>query len=592
MKKKGFISKTTAIYLIPFLLIFTFSQSCSSLKKPGENKKFSDLTQRFFEDCWKTHPGFATQVGLSGYDPIEIPDQKSRKKKIEFYKKYLSSFQAMDESQLSIGQIMDRKLILNRLERSLWSIEVFKTYEWNPAMYNIGGIIDSLLENKKRPMGDRLKDLSQSLLKVPEFYKAAQSNIKKPTKQHLNFAINQTQGLQKHLKSLLKKKFKESDFSSREKQVFNQRVLVAQKAVKNYLGFLKRILARPAKVGGFRSFRIGSKLYAQKFRFDLQIESSPMELYQKALLVKKEIHSKMFKTAMALYPEYYKTALPPKDRKKVIANVLRKVSQKHGGVGDFVDRIRQQIPELVEFVRKKNLLTLDPKKPLQVRETPLYQRGFAGASIDSPGPFDKDRETYYNVTPPDSMSPEDQKSYLREYNDYILQILNIHEAIPGHYVQQIYNNQSSSLARSLFSSYTTVEGWAVYAERMMLEQGYGNQSQKLWLMYYKWFLRVVTNTIIDYEIHNKALNRKQAFKLMMEDAFQEKAEAEGKWKRAKLSQVQLASYFAGFTEIYELRERIKTSKAQDFDLKEFHETFLSFGSAPVREIKRVMLKEL
>ena len=592
MEKKSFVSGTMTVHLISFLLIFVFSQSCSSLKKRPDNKEFSDLTERFFRDCWETHPQFATEVGLSGYDPIEIPDQNSRKKKLEFYKKYLPLFRAMDESQLSIGQVMDRKLILNRLERSLWSIGVFKTHEWNPAMYNIGRIIDNLLEKKKRPIGERLRDLSQNLLKVPEFYKTAQSNIKKPTREHLKFAINQTQGLQKHLRSLLKRKFEESDFSSSERRIFNQRVLMAEKAVQDYLGFLKGILARPAKVGGFRSFRIGSELYAQKFRLDLQIESSPMELYKKALVAKKEIHSKMFEMAMALYPKYYKTALPPKDRKKVIANVLRKVSEKHGGVGDFVDKIRQQIPELVEFVKKKNLLTLDPEKPLHVRETPLYQRGFAGASIDSPGPFDKDRETYYNVTPPDSMNLQDQKSYLREYNDYTLQILNIHEAIPGHYVQQIYSNRSSSLARSVFSSNTTVEGWAVYAERMMLEQGYGGQSQQLWLMYYKWFLRVVTNTIIDYEIHNKALNKKQAFKLMMEDAFQERAEAEGKWNRAKLSQVQLASYFAGFTEIYELRDRIKVSKAQDFNLKEFHETFLSFGSAPPREIKRIMLKEL
>ena len=167
--------------------------------------------------------------------------------------------------------------------------------------------------------------------------------------------------------------------------------------------------------------------------------------------------------------------------------------------------------------------------------------------------------------------------------------MNIHEAIPGHYVQLVYSNQSPSLVKSIFGNGPMVEGWAVYTERMMLEEGYGENSQELWLMYYKWFLRVVTNTIIDYEIHNKKLTKKDAMKLMVEDAFQEKAEAEGKWNRATVSQVQLASYFAGFSEIYQLRETIKKEDGEDFNLKQFHETFLSFGSAPIKEIKKLML---
>ena len=320
----------------------------------------------------------------------------------------------------------------------------------------------------------------------------------------------------------------------------------------------------------------------------MQISLTPEQLYQKALDAKEETTAKMFELAIQLYPKYYGEKLPPKSRRKVIQNIIGKIAKSHTKAGLFVETIRKQIPELEKFVIQKDLLTLDPKKPLKVRETPLFQRGFAGASIDSPGPYDKGRETFYNVTPLDGMTKKQKESYLREYNNYTLQILNIHEAVPGHYVQLVYSNKSPSIVKSIFGNGPMREGWAVYAERMMLEEGYGNNSPELWMMYHKWFLRVVTNTILDYEIHNKGLEKKQAMKLMVGEAFQEKEEAEKKWVRATISQVQLASYFSGFREIYDFRESIKKEEEEDFKLKDFHETFLSFGSAPITSIKKLM----
>lgn len=186
------------------------------------------------------------------------------------------------------------------------------------------------------------------------------------------------------------------------------------------------------------------------------------------------------------------------------------------------------------------------------------------------------------------MTDEQAESYLREYNHWILQVLNIHEAIPGHYTQLVYSNESPSLVKSLFGNGAMVEGWAVYAERMMLEQGYGNFEPEMWLMYYKWNLRVICNTILDYSIQVKGMTEEQAIKLMIEEAFQQQAEAEGKWRRATLSQVQLTSYYAGYREIYDLREELKQQQGKAFDLKRFHESFLSYGSAPVKYISQLM----
>jgi uncharacterized protein (DUF885 family) len=227
-----------------------------------------------------------------------------------------------------------------------------------------------------------------------------------------------------------------------------------------------------------------------------------------------------------------------------------------------------------------------------VRETPEYQRGFAGASVNAPGPYDAKANTYYNVTPLDNFDDEQAESYLREYNHWLLQILNIHEAVPGHYTQLVHSNKSKSLVKSIFGNGAMVEGWAVYTERMMLEEGYGDFEPELWLMYYKWNLRVIMNSILDYSIHVDGLEEQQALDLMMNEAFQEEAEAKGKWRRATLSQVQLTSYFTGYSEIYALREELKEKLGDDFDLTEFHNQFLSYGSSPVPIIRDMMLEKL
>jgi uncharacterized protein (DUF885 family) len=216
--------------------------------------------------------------------------------------------------------------------------------------------------------------------------------------------------------------------------------------------------------------------------------------------------------------------------------------------------------------------------------------GVAGASISAPGPYDKNGETFYNVGSLKSYSAEDAESYLREYNEYILQILNIHEAIPGHYTQLVYSNNSPSLIKSLFGNGSMIEGWAVYTELMMLENGYGNKSPEMWLMYYKWNLRTVCNTILDYSIHNLEMSKEQGLQLLVKQAFQQQKEAENKWKRATLTQIQLTSYFNGFAEIVKLRSAMMKKEGQKFSLKGFHEKFLSYGSAPVSFISQEMLK--
>ncbi|HSW84768.1 MAG TPA: DUF885 family protein, partial [Usitatibacter sp.] len=197
--------------------------------------------------------------------------------------------------------------------------------------------------------------------------------------------------------------------------------------------------------------------------------------------------------------------------------------------------------------------------------------------------------TYYNVTPLDPSKAAANESFLREYNDWTLQILNIHEAVPGHYTQLVHANKSPSLVTAVFANGSMIEGWAVFGEKVMLDAGYGNNAPEMWLMWMKWNLRSVMNTILDYEIQTMNLDREAAMRYMTREAFQEETEAVEKWTRASRTQVQLTSYFNGYSEITALRDEMRAKQGSAFSVKGFNNKFLSYGNAPIRLIREVMV---
>ena len=244
-------------------------------------------------------------------------------------------------------------------------------------------------------------------------------------------------------------------------------------------------------------------------------------------------------------------------------------------------------------INDHHLVYMDPKKPLVVRKTPDYMEGGGtGASINAPGPYDKYANTFYNVSPPTHLSDADAESFLREYNYYTLQILSIHEALPGHYVQLMHANMQPSIIKNVFGNTAMVEGWAVYGERMMIENGYGDNAPEMQLMYYKWNLRETLNTILDYSVHCLNMSEGDVMNLLMKEGFQEKTEATNKWKRVRQTQVQLDAYFTGSTEVLALREDYKKSLGDKYNLYDFNNKFLSYGSVPVKYISQMMMAEL
>ncbi len=561
--------------------------SCQKDKKSTDsNQAFDKYKENFVEELWKIYPEWASMNGYHKYDSLlTVYDKDFGEKAGAFAKANLDSLKQYDIASLNPNNITDHKMIENQLETIIFGLENEKSFEWDPSMYNVSGSFAEILNGSYDTPAIRLKNFGIKLNNVPQFYANAKLNIKNPTIEHTQLAIAQNTGglsiFEKDFPAALEK----SDFTKEEKDALLAKSAKAVASIKDYILWLQKLDNKTP-----RSFRLGNGLYAKKF--DLQIQSSftADEMFNKAEGHKKQLHEKMFVLADKLWPKYMGNEAKPADKLKLIRQVIDKISLQHTKPELFQQAIEKQIPALVQFIKQKDLIYIDPSKPLEVRREPDYMAGVAGASISAPGPYDKNAKTYYNVGSLAGWEKEEAESFLREYNDYILQILNIHEAIPGHYTQLVYSNQSPSIIKALFGNGAMVEGWAVYTELMMLENGYEN-SDEMWLMYYKWNLRSTCNTILDISVHTKDMTKEAALDLLMNQAFQQQAEADGKWRRATLTQVQLCSYFTGFTEIYDLREQIKKKEGTNFNLKKFHEKFLSYGSAPVKYIKELMLEK-
>jgi len=551
---------------------------------------FKKITDTILSQFWSWNPTWATTVGNHRYDEfVDVPSKSKIGGKLINYRNWLKTVELFSNKDLSPSVRMDYNIMRNQLKYAIWQLDTFQSYKWNPSEYNLGQAFDLTLSNPNKRLHDKVQLVNMRLAYIPQYYAAAQQNLDRPTKEHLDLAIQQINGSLEVFDKIIPDSLAKLTDEPLKAGVTEQ-LGKATQAIKRYVKFLEDYKKSPTSQ--YRDFRIGKEMYDRKFDYELQSRYTAVQIYERALIRKKQIQEEMQKLTTKLWSKYYgKQPMPTGIA--AVQKMIDTLSAQHCKREDFMDCIKTMLPKQEAFLKDKDLLTPDPTKPLVVRVTPPYMEGSgAGASINDPGPYDPNGKTYYNVSLLTGYTPEQAESFLREYNDYILQILNIHEAIPGHYTQLVYANRSPSIIKSVFGNGAMIEGWAVYTERMMLEEGYGPATDEMWLMYYKWHLRSVMNTILDYSIQCLNMNEADAKKLMVNEGFQQQAEADGKWKRATLSQVQLCYYFTGFTEIYDLRDELKKKQGDKFNLKDFHEKFLSYGSAPVKYIREAMLADV
>jgi hypothetical protein len=300
--------------------------------------------------------------------------------------------------------------------------------------------------------------------------------------------------------------------------------------------------------------------------------------------------------APALEPLLPQKPLPPDDaagRRETITKVIDAVDQEHGKPEELVGDARATVENIKKFIREHDVLRLPEPDRCQVIEMPEFRRGNSVAYMDNAPPLDPDATSFYAVSPPPSdWDAKRVESFLEEYNHHMLQILTIHEAYPGHYVQLAYAARAPSLIRKVYQSGAYVEGWAVYGEQNMLDMGYGDGDLRLRLMQLKFYLRAVANAILDHKMHCDNMTDEEAMKMLVDDCFQSEGEARLKIIRAKQSSTQLSTYFVGRMGHYRLRQKVERELGDGFSIGRYHEAVISCGSVPLKYLPELVKTRL
>jgi uncharacterized protein (DUF885 family) len=571
--------KLSCFLLLSALPLLACLGSCS--REPTPDQRFVGLANRYLDRARALDPEWATELGDHRFDgQLTDRSQEAIAERAAFDRAYLDSLGDIPQEKLSQDNSIDLQILHDAIELRLLEMTEIKPQDWNPLYYNVGDAVYRLLARDFAPLEERLESVRSRLEAVPDVVAAARTNLHNPPRIHTETAIRQNQGTVNLIMDGLQP-FLDQEPALRDELAPARSAAIA--ALEGYGRWLEDEVL-PSADG---DFRLGSDLYRRKLRLTLQSRLRPIEIRHSAEIDLRKTHEAMYHTALALHRQIWPGERPPLDNMKLIRKVLDRLAEDHPDNETIVALAQKDLDKATEFVRKQDLVSL-PDEPIRLIVMPEFQRGVAVAYCDAPGPLEEHGETFYSIAPtPADWSQERVESFFREYNDYMLQDLTVHEAMPGHYLQLAHANrfQAPTLVRAIFASGTFVEGWATYAEQIMVDAGFGGPEVKLQQL--KMRLRLIINALLDQGIHAGQMTREEAMRLMMEEGFQEEGEAAGKWRRACMSSTQLSTYYVGNLEVNQLR-RDYEAQAPVFKPREFHDALLAHGSPAPRYLRQLM----
>ena len=557
--------------------------------------RFADLSKRWLDGWMRLNPVSATQLGDHRFD-TEVDDLSpdGRQKAIAFSTQLLADLDAMDTGTLTRENQVDASILRNQLRSDIWNLQTFQGWAWDPQVYSglAGGAIYNLMARDFAPLPDRLKTATTRMEKIPSIFAQMRANLDpaRVPRIHAETVAKQNAGVLSLVDEFITpnaSKLSGDDRARLDAAVANLRKAVAEQQV-----WLDKTLVPNAK----GDFRIGQKLYDEKLRFSLDSTLSRAEIRQRAQAELERVRGEMYDIARTVLKDKPKAPATPDaptdaQRQQAIEAALELAYAEHPARDQVVPAAKQALADATAFVRAKDLVTV-PDDPVKVILMPEFQRGVAVAYCDSPGPLDKGLDTYFAISPiPDDWTAQQTESFLREYNSRMIQLLTIHEAMPGHYLEGAHSAQFPSILRAVLRSGLFAEGWAVYTERMVTDAGFDDGDPLFKLVQRKFYLRTIANALLDQGVHVDGWSREQAMHLMTHDAFQQEREAAGKWVRAQLSSAQLPTYFIGVQEQFDLRRAMEEKLGDRFDLKAYNDQVLAYGAPPVRYVRELMLDE-
>ena len=579
----------------PSIFLIVLSLTSTALADSATDEAFRNLADEYISDLTNLSPVNATLIGDHAADgELDQVDAAGREESLVLLREYKAALEALDFDQLTRENQVDAALLLHNLEAGIWTTETLQEWAWNPLYYVqlSGSAIYGLLARDYAPLEQRLESAASRLEQLPRFLEQARGEIdpERVPKIHAETAVSQNPGLGSIIDNMILPHL--ASLSAEQRASLNTAIETARDAIAEHQAWLEDELLPRAN----GDFRIGAELYDAKLAFALNSPLSRKEIKARAELEYQSVRNRMYEVAKNVYlGKYPETAFPDSPdeayKQAIIRAALEEAYKALPPRDGIVEVARQQLQEATDFVVEHNLVTM-PEEPVEIIIMPEFQRGVSVAYLDPPGALDRDQPAFYAVAPlPEDWTDQQVESFLREYNLYSLQDLTIHEGVPGHYLQLALSNRYPSTLRSVLWSGPFVEGWAVYAEQVMIDAGYQDNDPLQRLITLKWYLRAVTNAIIDSAIHVDGMTRDEAMKLMVEGGFQEEREAAGKWVRAQLTSAQLSTYFVGYQEHIEMRAAVEEAWGDEFTLRRYHDQALSYGSPPVKFVRALMLGE-
>ena len=556
---------------------------------------FADLSKRALDTWMQLSPVSATQIGDHRYDS-ELDDLSAagQQKTVAAYKALLGELDKIEVDKLGRENQVDAAILRNQLQSEIWNAEVLQSGKWDPQLYNgiAGSAIYGLMAREFAPLPERLKSATARMEKLPAIFAQARENLDpaRVPKIHAETVAKQNKGILSIVDTFITPHI--GELPQADQQRLQAAIDGLKKAVDEQQTWLDKTLVPNAK----GDFRIGAEKYDQKLKFALSSSLSRQEIGERARAELKRVREDMYGIAQTVLkdkPGAPEMPAQPTDeqQQKAIEAALELAYADKPARDKVVDDAKAALEQSTAFVREHDLVTL-PDAPVDIILMPEFQRGVAVAYCDSPGPLDKNLKTFYAVSPiPDDWNDKQVDSFLREYNSRMIHLLSIHEGTPGHYLEGWHSAKFPSTLRAVLRSGLFAEGWAVYTERMMQEQGYLNNDPLFHLVQLKFYLRTISNAILDQGVHVDNWDREKAMHLMTHDAFQQESEAAGKWVRAQLTSAQLPTYFVGAQEHFDTRKAVQEKLGDKFNLKAYHDQVLSYGAPPVRFARQLMLDQ-
>ena len=559
----------------------------------SEDEKLQAFFKSYLEQHFQQQPMEATALGDHRFDErLDDISPAARDRWQALVQQTAGALPtAVDYQKLSRDGQIDFEIFQHDLEAQLWETANLHPFEEDPRTYG-GYLSDSvyaLLTQSTLPKETNISNCLARMAEFPRVIAEAERSLTRPSKPILETAILQNQGAIDFYKSDI--------FNYTGNTPQQEQLAAAATNVASELTDYQKFLEGPLRARAEDNWRLGREKFDRKFELETDAGITAEENFTNAQAEFARVRDQLYVVARQLWPICFPNRnLPPDDaagRREVINEVVGSVNQDHSSASNLVADARETVASIKKFIRERNYLQLPDPDHCAVIEMPEFRRGNSLAYLDNAPPLDPKAESFYAVSPPPAdWTPPQANSYLEEYNRYMLKILTIHEAYPGHYVQFEYASHQPSLIRRVLQSGPYVEGWAVYGEITMLNEGFGEGDLRLRLMQLKFYLRAVANSMLDYQMHCTQMTDDEAMKFLTEDAFQSEGEAKLKVIRAKQSSVQLSTYFVGRMAHYRLHQAIERDLGDRFNLARYHEAVLVQGAVPVKYLPELVRRRL